>query len=202
MIWDSEQVLPSQQRLLYGGKQLEDGKDLGDYSVLGESTVYLVLRLCGGGIWPAPGSAQGYGCVDTSEKCVDDGMSAIKWGAVSKLRMERQRRVVGGADVRHCLAEEHAARQTVELKLQLAQTALKLERAERERERAQLAQREEEVSVHLKAAQDVLCNTESMLRLEQREQAEQVMDLQRKLLDESTAKSAIKSSVVNLRNFK
>ena len=50
MIWDSEQVLPSQQRLLYGGKQLEDGKDLGDYSALGESTVYLVLRLCGGGI--------------------------------------------------------------------------------------------------------------------------------------------------------
>ena len=39
MIWDSEQVLPSQQRLLYGGKQLEGGKDLGDYSVLGESTV-------------------------------------------------------------------------------------------------------------------------------------------------------------------
>ena len=89
MIWDSEQVLPSQQRLLYGGKQLEDGKDLGDYSVLGESTVYLVLRLCGGGIWPAPGSAQGYGCVDTSEKCVDDGMSAIEQGAVDKLRMER-----------------------------------------------------------------------------------------------------------------
>ena len=77
MIWDSEQVLPCQQRLLYGCKQLEDGKDLGDYSVLGESTVYLVLRLCGGGIWPAPGSAQGYGCVDASEKCADDGMSAI-----------------------------------------------------------------------------------------------------------------------------
>ena len=105
MIWDSEQVLPSQQRLLYGGKQLEDGKDLGDYSVLGESTVYLVLRLCGGGIWPAPDSAQSYGCGDISEKCVDDGMSAIEQGAVDKLRMERQRHVVRGVDVRHCLAE-------------------------------------------------------------------------------------------------
>ena len=114
--------------------------------------------------------------------------------------MERQRRVVGGADVRHRLAEEHAARQTVELKLQLAQTALKLERAERESERAQLAQREEEVSVHLKAAQVVLYNTECMLRLEQREQAEQVMDLQRKLHDESTAKRAIKSRLEKTRD--
>ena len=75
--------------------------------------MYLVLRLCGGGIGPTPGSEQGYGCVDTSEKCVDDSMSAIEQGGVNKLRIERQRHVVRGAEFPHCLAEEHAARKTV-----------------------------------------------------------------------------------------
>lgn len=37
------------QRLLYGGKQLEDQKCLGDYPTMGDgSTVFLVLRLLGG----------------------------------------------------------------------------------------------------------------------------------------------------------
>ena len=59
------------------------------------------------------------------------------------------RHVVVGADLRYCLAKERAERKTVQLKLQLAQTALKLERTERAGDGARLAQREEEVSAHL-----------------------------------------------------
>jgi ubiquitin len=43
-----DNLLPSHQRLLYGGKQLEDDKTLMDYNILSEATLHLVVRLKGG----------------------------------------------------------------------------------------------------------------------------------------------------------
>jgi len=47
MIQQQNNIAYDQQRLIFGGKQLEDDCTMHDYNIQQESTVHLVLRLLG-----------------------------------------------------------------------------------------------------------------------------------------------------------